>query len=41
MVFRALNGQLYLTVHTPNESPAERPIFKKLREGRDTLEIDE
>ena len=41
MVFRALDGQLYLTMHTPNESPAERPIFRKLREERNALVIDE
>jgi hypothetical protein len=41
MVFRALDGQLYLTMHTPNEAPNERPIFKKIREANGTLMLDE
>ncbi len=41
MVFRALDGQLYLTMHTPNESPNERPIFKKIKETQNTLTIEE
>ena len=27
MVFRALDGQLYLTLHSPNKNPLERPVF--------------
>lgn len=32
MVFRGLNGQLYLTLHSPNEHLAERPHFHLLTE---------
>lgn len=32
MVFRALDGQLYLTLHSPNQHLAERPHFHPLRE---------
>ena len=36
MVFRALNGQIYLTLHSPNVHLKERPYFYPLaeREGR-------
>ncbi len=33
MVFRALNGKLYLTIHTPNRTPEERPIFLEVIES--------
>lgn len=32
MVFRALNGQLYLTLHSPNATPQERPCFYPLKD---------
>ena len=32
MLFRSLEGKLYLTVHTPNKSPDERPIFIEMIE---------
>lgn len=32
MVFRALDGQLYLTLHSPNTSLEERPYFHKIME---------
>ena len=32
MVFRALDGQLYLTLHSPNQHLAERPCFYPVRE---------
>lgn len=32
MVFRALDGQLYLTLHTPNDHLKERPVFHPIRE---------
>lgn len=32
MVFRALDGQLYLTLHSPNLTPQERPCFYPLRD---------
>ena len=32
MVFRALDGQLWLTLHSPNNTPMERPKFYPIRE---------
>lgn len=32
MVFRALDGQLYLTLHAPNRNPEERPHFHPIEE---------
>ena len=32
MVFRDLNGQLYLTLHSPNQHLEERPVFHPLTE---------
>lgn len=32
MLFRALSDELYLAIHTPNVSPAERPIFVAVAE---------
>lgn len=37
MVFRAFDGRLYLTLHSPNASPAERPIFVELAESEGSL----
>ena len=39
MVFRALDGQLYLTLHSPNRTPDERPVFRKLIEKPNGLEL--
>jgi hypothetical protein len=39
MVFRALSGRLYLTVHTPNKTPHERPVFVEVAEKDGTLKI--
>jgi GH43 family beta-xylosidase len=39
MVFRALSGQLYLTIHTPNKTPCERPFFVELAEEDGNLRI--
>ena len=38
MVFRALDGQLYLTLHSPNRHPDERPRFYPIRENVGRLE---
>jgi hypothetical protein len=32
MVFRTFDGRLMLTIHTPNNTPMERPIFVELKE---------
>lgn len=37
MVFRGLDGQLYLTLHTPNEHLLERPHFYPIRDAGDYL----
>lgn len=37
MVFRALDGQLYLTLHSPNAHLEERPAFYPLKEFPDRL----
>ncbi len=37
MIFRALNGRLYLTLHSPNQSPKERPVFIPLTERADGI----
>jgi arabinan endo-1,5-alpha-L-arabinosidase len=39
MVFRAFDGQLWLTFHRPNASPDERPHFVPLRENGSSLEL--
>lgn len=39
MVFRALDGTLYLTLHTPNEHLRERPVFHALREENGKLAL--
>lgn len=39
MVFRAFDGQLWLTFHRPNQTPDERPQFVRLRENGTSLEI--
>ena len=33
MVFRALDGQLYMTLHSPNSHPEERPFFYPVEEA--------
>lgn len=37
MVFRDLNGQLYLTLHSPNQHLEERPVFHPLMEKMSRL----
>jgi len=38
MVFRALDGQLYITLHSPNNHPDERPHFYPLKDTGSRLE---
>ena len=38
-VVRALDGQLYLVLHSPNETPLERPVLRRLIEKPDGLEL--
>lgn len=37
MVFRTLEGRLCLTLHSPNKSLQERPVFRYLKEEQGTL----
>ena len=37
MLFKKLDGTLYLTIHTPNQTPNERPIFVEMEERDGTL----
>lgn len=37
MIFRALDGQLYLTLHSPNAHLEERPFFHKVKDIGDKL----
>ncbi|MBQ9766179.1 MAG: family 43 glycosylhydrolase [Lachnospiraceae bacterium] len=37
MIFKNLNGQLFLTIHKPNKHPDERPVFLKVCEKNGTL----
>ncbi|MBP3646657.1 MAG: family 43 glycosylhydrolase [Clostridia bacterium] len=37
MVFRALDGQLYMTLHAPNRYREERPQFHRIQEENGTL----
>lgn len=39
MVFRDFDGQLWLSLHRPNGSPNERPLFLPLREGETSLQL--
>ena len=41
MVFVALNGQMYLTLHCPNTTYNERPIFLPIREEGGRLVMDQ
>ena len=40
MVFRTFDGQLMLTLHTPNDTPNERPVFLPVRESAGRLVIE-
>jgi hypothetical protein len=39
MIFRAFDGQLYLTLHTPNEKLKEHPVFIPLKEANGTITV--
>jgi len=39
MIFRALDGTLYLSLHSPNRTPEERPAFFRLEERPDGFSI--
>jgi len=37
MIFKTFDGQLMLTIHTPNKTPNERPVFLKIKEENGKL----
>ncbi len=39
MIFRDLEGRLKLTLHSPNKSLFERPVFFDLKESKNSIEI--
>jgi len=39
MLFRTFAGQMMLSIHQPNDSPRERPLFLPVREDGDTLVV--
>jgi arabinan endo-1,5-alpha-L-arabinosidase len=39
MVFRAFNGETFVTVHSPNQTPNERPVLIKVAERNGTIEL--
>lgn len=41
MIFTGLDGELYLTLHCPNNQPNERPAFFKIEETEESLKIKE
>ncbi len=40
MIFKGLDGKLRLTLHCPNRSLFEKPVFFEIKETEDTLEIE-
>ena len=39
MIFKSYEGKIYLSIHTPNNTPMERPVFIELEEVDDDLKI--
>jgi arabinan endo-1,5-alpha-L-arabinosidase len=39
MIFKSFDGRLYLTLHTPNETPNERPVFIELEDLGHTVRV--
>ena len=40
MIFRDFSGALYMTLHTPNDTPNERPLFVPVVERNGRIELD-
>ena len=40
MLFNGLDGKLRLTLHCPNKTLSERPVFFDIKEENDTLVIE-
>ncbi len=41
MIFKAFDGRLFLTLHTPNNTPNERPVFVEIEETADSIRLKE
>jgi arabinan endo-1,5-alpha-L-arabinosidase len=41
MLFRALDGRLMLAIHSPNQTPNERPLFLEIEEQDEKLRVKE
>lgn len=39
MIFRTFDGRLFVTLHTPNQTPCERPVFVEIEETEDTIRL--
>lgn len=39
MIFRAFDGRLFLTLHSPNRTPDERPVFVEIEEADGTVRL--
>ncbi|NHN33760.1 glycoside hydrolase family 43 protein [Paenibacillus agricola] len=39
MIFRTLDGQLKLTIHAPNQTPDERPLFLNISDNGDAITL--
>ncbi len=39
MIFKSLNNELILTIHCPNNTPFERPVFFKIEEKNDEIKL--
>lgn len=39
MIFTSKDGEQWLALHTPNQSPLERPVFYRIREKDGMLEM--
>ncbi len=37
MIFRAFDGRIFMTLHTPNTTPSERPIFVEIEDIEHSL----
>jgi hypothetical protein len=39
MIFRAFDGHLFMTLHAPNKTPDERPVFIEIEETENSLRV--
>lgn len=41
MIFKTFEGQVMLTLHSPNQTPNERVVFIELQEDEDSIQLKE